>query len=118
MCAECVHLLLAHNAPVKMKNLLGWTPLAEAISYGNRQTSELRHYSFLKSYELWSTVCIYSYSAVDFFSNLGIDSPLGDFNPQLKCTFGGGGLLEDTKQPQMIKHSGYELDTIEQNRGL
>lgn len=89
MCAECVHLLLAHNAPVKMKNLLGWTPLAEAISYGNRQTSELRHYSFLKSYELWSTVCIYSYSAVDFFSNLGIDSPLGDFNPQLKCTFWG-----------------------------
>ncbi|KAL8610585.1 Ankyrin repeat domain-containing protein 13C [Nucella lapillus] len=35
---ECVHLLLAHNAPVKMKNLMGWTPLAEAISYGNRQT--------------------------------------------------------------------------------
>ncbi|XP_025109257.1 ankyrin repeat domain-containing protein 13C-like isoform X2 [Pomacea canaliculata] len=35
---ECVHLLLAHNAPVKIKNAQGWTPLAEAISYGNRQT--------------------------------------------------------------------------------
>ncbi|XP_064605134.1 ankyrin repeat domain-containing protein 13C-A-like [Liolophura sinensis] len=35
---ECVHLLLAHGAPVKVKNLQGWTPLAEAISYGDRQT--------------------------------------------------------------------------------
>ncbi|XP_076441537.1 ankyrin repeat domain-containing protein 13C-like isoform X2 [Babylonia areolata] len=35
---ECVQLLLAHNAPVKVKNSMGWTPLAEAISYGNRQT--------------------------------------------------------------------------------
>ncbi|KAL8570041.1 hypothetical protein ACOMHN_036318 [Nucella lapillus] len=35
---ECVQLLLAHNAPVKVKNTMGWTPLAEAISYGNRQT--------------------------------------------------------------------------------
>lgn len=37
---ECVQLLLAHDAPVKVKNLAGWTPLAEAISYGDRQTSE------------------------------------------------------------------------------
>lgn len=36
---ECVHLLLAHNAPVKVKNLAGWSPLSEAISYGDRQTS-------------------------------------------------------------------------------
>ncbi|XP_066995160.1 ankyrin repeat domain-containing protein 13C isoform X1 [Anabrus simplex] len=35
---ECVHLLLAHGAPVKVKNLAGWSPLAEAISYGDRQT--------------------------------------------------------------------------------
>uniref|UniRef100_A0A8C4Q9V4 Ankyrin repeat domain 13C n=1 Tax=Eptatretus burgeri TaxID=7764 RepID=A0A8C4Q9V4_EPTBU len=34
---ECAHLLLAHNAPVKMKNAQGWSPLAEAISYGDRQ---------------------------------------------------------------------------------
>ncbi|XP_072032629.1 ankyrin repeat domain-containing protein 13C-like [Amphiura filiformis] len=35
---ECIHLLLAHYAPVKARNSLGWTPLAEAISYGDRQT--------------------------------------------------------------------------------
>lgn len=35
---ECVHLLLAHGAPVKIKNLAGWSPLSEAISYGDRQT--------------------------------------------------------------------------------
>ncbi|KAK2168882.1 hypothetical protein LSH36_13g02106 [Paralvinella palmiformis] len=35
---ECVHLLLAHGAPVKVKNMKGWSPLAEAISYGDRQT--------------------------------------------------------------------------------
>lgn len=38
--AECVLLLLAHGAPVKVKNLAGWSPLAEAISYGDRQTSQ------------------------------------------------------------------------------
>jgi len=35
---ECVQLLLAHAAPVKLKNKIGWSPLAEAISYGDRQT--------------------------------------------------------------------------------
>ncbi|KAK2183746.1 hypothetical protein NP493_297g02004 [Ridgeia piscesae] len=35
---DCVQLLLAHGAPVKSKNALGWTPLAEAISLGDRQT--------------------------------------------------------------------------------
>ncbi|KAG1714349.1 Ankyrin repeat domain-containing protein 13C [Nymphon striatum] len=35
---ECVQLLLAHGAPVKVKNNSGWTPLAEAVSYGDRQT--------------------------------------------------------------------------------
>ncbi|KAL0277151.1 UNVERIFIED_CONTAM: hypothetical protein PYX00_004527 [Menopon gallinae] len=35
---ECVQLLLAHGAPVKVRNLAGWSPLAEAISYGDRQT--------------------------------------------------------------------------------
>ena len=38
--SECVQLLLAHGAPVKVKNIRGWTPLAEAISYGDRQTSK------------------------------------------------------------------------------
>lgn len=40
--SECVHLLLAHGAPVKVKNLQGWNPLAEAISYGERQTSKYK----------------------------------------------------------------------------
>ncbi|KAH7935694.1 hypothetical protein HPB52_012602 [Rhipicephalus sanguineus] len=35
---ECVQLLLAHNAPVKVKNSQGWNCLAEAVSYGDRQT--------------------------------------------------------------------------------
>ena len=35
---ECTQLLLAHGAPVKLKNTAGWSPLAEAISYGERQT--------------------------------------------------------------------------------
>jgi len=38
---ELVHLLLAHGAPVKVKNKLGWSPLSEAISYGDRQTISL-----------------------------------------------------------------------------
>lgn len=37
--AECVQLLLAHGALVKVRNLAGWSPLAEAVSYGDRQTS-------------------------------------------------------------------------------
>lgn len=35
---ECVQLLLKYDAPVKVKNGLGWTVLAEAVSYGNRPT--------------------------------------------------------------------------------
>lgn len=35
-----MQLLLAHNSPVKVKNAFGWGPLAEAISYGDRQTSQ------------------------------------------------------------------------------
>jgi ankyrin repeat protein len=34
---ECAHLLLTHNTPVKVKNAQGWSPLAEAISCGDRQ---------------------------------------------------------------------------------
>lgn len=41
---ECIQLLLAHDAPVRVKNNQGWTPLEEAISFGDRQaiTSLLR----------------------------------------------------------------------------
>lgn len=35
---NCIELLLAHNAVVKIKNNEGWTVLAEAISYGDRDT--------------------------------------------------------------------------------
>lgn len=31
---------MTHGVPVKVKNLAGWSPLAEAISYGDRQTSK------------------------------------------------------------------------------
>uniref|UniRef100_A0A915K322 Ankyrin repeat domain-containing protein n=1 Tax=Romanomermis culicivorax TaxID=13658 RepID=A0A915K322_ROMCU len=34
----CISQLLAKDAPVKMKNSQGWSPLSEAISYGNRPT--------------------------------------------------------------------------------
>lgn len=35
---ECILLLLAHGAVIKVKNVTGWTPLSEAISYGDRHT--------------------------------------------------------------------------------
>ena len=37
---ECVQLLLAHGAPVKLKNRAGWSPLAEAI----RSAACLEHF--------------------------------------------------------------------------
>lgn len=36
---ECVQLLLSNGAGIKMKNVQGWTPVAEAVSYGDRETS-------------------------------------------------------------------------------
>ncbi|XP_070497032.1 ankyrin repeat domain-containing protein 13C [Chironomus tepperi] len=38
---ECVCILLKHNATVNIKNCNGWTPLSEAISFGNRQMIEV-----------------------------------------------------------------------------
>lgn len=38
---EMVHLLLAHGALVKVKNKLGWTPLAEAIRYRRKKEGRL-----------------------------------------------------------------------------
>lgn len=46
---ECAHLLLAHNAPVKVKNAQGWSPLAEAISYGDRQMSMLPSEPYIRA---------------------------------------------------------------------
>lgn len=34
-----INFLLQHNAPIKTKNIQGWTPLDEAISYGDRKIS-------------------------------------------------------------------------------
>jgi len=60
---ECVHLLLAHNATVRVKNGLGWNPISEAVSYGDRQTSKFAEYSVLKNgyfflYNHYSLMCI------------------------------------------------------------
>ena len=33
--------LIKHGAAVKEKNKLGWTPLDEAVSYGERSTSKM-----------------------------------------------------------------------------
>jgi len=35
---ECVQILLKHDHIVNIKNSSGWTPLQEAVSYGDRQT--------------------------------------------------------------------------------
>ena len=35
---ECVDILLEHQHPVNVKNADGWTPLQEAVSYGDRST--------------------------------------------------------------------------------
>lgn len=37
---DFINELLKRNAPIKIKNSEGWTPLEEAISYGDRSTSE------------------------------------------------------------------------------
>ena len=39
-CAEVAEELLKHGSEVKGKNNLGWTPVDEAISYGDKHTSE------------------------------------------------------------------------------
>jgi len=36
---EIVTLLLERGAPIKVKNALGWSPMSEAVSYGDRQIS-------------------------------------------------------------------------------
>lgn len=38
---EAIAILLANNAPVRIKNIDGWNPLMEAVSYGDRQISKL-----------------------------------------------------------------------------
>lgn len=59
---ECAHLLLAHNAPVKVKNAQGWSPLAEAISYGDRQMSKIIAEEFSASHSAiyTHTMCLFT----------------------------------------------------------
>ena len=38
--SEVLKVLLEHGALVKEKNILGWTPLDEALSYGNVETGK------------------------------------------------------------------------------
>ena len=40
---DVIEALLEHGALVKEKNCLGWTPLDEALSYGNRETSKCNY---------------------------------------------------------------------------
>jgi hypothetical protein len=37
---DCLQVLLEHEAKIAVKNSQGWTPLAEAVSFGNREISE------------------------------------------------------------------------------
>lgn len=37
---EAIAILLANNAPVRIKNIDGWNPLMESVSYGDRQISK------------------------------------------------------------------------------
>ena len=37
--SDIIFLLLTHDAPIKSRNLQGWTPLDESISYGDRSIS-------------------------------------------------------------------------------
>lgn len=42
---DCLQVLLDHGAKIAVKNSQGWTPLAEAVSYGNREISESFHFN-------------------------------------------------------------------------
>ncbi|XP_054710438.1 LOW QUALITY PROTEIN: ankyrin repeat domain-containing protein 13C-like [Uloborus diversus] len=76
---ECVQLLLAHNAPVKVKNKLGWSPIAEAISFGDRQTIS----SLIRKMKLQSREAI-ELRRPDLIMAL---SQMGDFFMELKWDF-------------------------------
>ena len=50
---DTVQLLLSRDAPIKSRNAAGWTPLDEAISYGDRAMSEcLKEDQFKKFFNL------------------------------------------------------------------
>lgn len=45
---ECVDILTKSKADANIKNTKGWTPLAETVSYGNRNSS--RFFLFSSSF--------------------------------------------------------------------
>lgn len=65
--SECALLLLAHNAPVKIKNAQGWSPLAEAISYGDRQMSKLCQCSNVLSAPFKDLYCLDFFIIIDVY---------------------------------------------------
>ncbi|XP_073644512.1 ankyrin repeat domain-containing protein 13C isoform X4 [Tursiops truncatus] len=115
---ECAHLLLAHNAPVKVKNAQGWSPLAEAISYGDRQMMPLL------SRILPSDACkIYKQGI-----NIRLDTTLIDFT-DMKCQRGDLSFIfngdaapsesfvvldNEQKVYQRIHHEESEMETEEE----
>ncbi|XP_012875961.1 PREDICTED: ankyrin repeat domain-containing protein 13C [Dipodomys ordii] len=133
---ECAHLLLAHNAPVKVKNAQGWSPLAEAISYGDRQMISLLgdfylelHWDFqswvpLLSRILPSDACkIYKQGI-----NIRLDTTLIDFT-DMKCQRGDLSFIfngdaapsesfvvldNEQKVYQRIHHEESEMETEEE----
>lgn len=60
MSLECVQLLLSRDAPVKLKNGLGWTVLAEAVSYGHRPTSKIFLMQFSANFNYLSVLLVSS----------------------------------------------------------
>uniref|UniRef100_A0A8C8BVX4 Ankyrin repeat domain-containing protein n=1 Tax=Oncorhynchus tshawytscha TaxID=74940 RepID=A0A8C8BVX4_ONCTS len=115
---ECALLLLAHNAPVKVKNAQGWSPLAEAISYGDRQMMPLL------SRILPSDNCkIYKQGI-----NIRLDTTLIDFS-DMKCQRGDLSFIFNGDAPpsksfyvldneqkvyQRIHHEESEMETEEE----
>jgi len=78
---ELVELLLQHGAVVKEKNKLGWTPLDEAVSYGDRQTGK-----WLSVSSCLSHVHVYMCTCTCDLWALGIGERETEENGNNRCT--------------------------------
>lgn len=115
---EFTHLLLAHGALVKVKNLDGWSPLAEAISYGDRQTSkngtpkgnnELRIYFFFLSFSVCSLLQKLKSQAREQMEErrpnlIRALKQMGDFYMELKWDFQSWGRIVDGRLAYTYSH--------------
>ena len=63
-------MLLEAGAPIKVKNNLGWGPMAEAISYGDRHIS-----MYLLPFAALCFGCIHVFSAAPAVSLVGLVFP-------------------------------------------